>query len=394
MNPRVLHVITESWLMGGAQRHTLLTLEGLAARGYDVALACGPGAPLVTAARRLGIPVTVFGSMVRNISPLRDLRCLIDNLRFLRRQRFDLVHTHSSKAGIATRFAAHRAGVPVIVHTIHGTPFRRELRSLVNRLAMLLERAAARRTHRLIAVAELVKQEFVDAGICAAERIETIYSGVDFTPFDVTVDADATKRALGIPAAHHVVGTVGHLMDHKGHRYLIDAARRVVDTTPDVTFLIAGEGPARAATEARIAAHGLEAHVRLLGDRDDVPALLAIMDVYVQPSLAEGLGRSMTEALYARRAVVATAINAVPEVVEHERTGLLVPPRSADAIADAIVGLLAQPDRRRWLGEQGHRRVSTEFTANAMIERIDRLYRRLLADRAPVPAAVDASPVH
>jgi glycosyltransferase involved in cell wall biosynthesis len=319
--------------------------------------------------------------MRRNISPLRDLRCFRDTARFLRRHPFDIVHTHSSKAGITARFAAHRAHVPIIVHTIHGTPFRRELNSLVSRMAIRLERTAALRTHRLIAVADLVKQEFLDAGICAAEKIETIYSGIDFRPFDVPIDVEQTKRALTIPHDHYVVGTVGYLFEHKGHRYLIDAARHVLRVTPNVTFIIAGEGPARAQLEARIAAAGLRRNVLLLGERRDVAELLAIMDVYVQPSLAEGLGRSLTEALYATRAVVATAINAVPEVVEHERTGLLVTPRSVPALAAAINRLLADPDMRRMLGDHGRRRVASTFGADIMIERIDHLYQRLLQER-------------
>ena len=390
MSVRVLHVITGAWLMGGAQRNTLLTLEGLASRGYDVELVCGPGEGLVTAARRAGVPVTVFPSMNRRLSPLRDLRCVHEHLTFFRRRRFDIVHTHSSKAGIVARFAAHRAGTPIIVHTIHGTPFRWELGAFVSRAAILLERAAAARTDRLVAVAELVKQEFVDAGICAADKIETIYSGIDFTEFDRPVDVAATKRALGIPAGDHVVGAVGHLFERKGHRDLVEAARAVVAAIPNVTFIVAGEGPERLALDAHIVEAGLRGRVRLLGDRPDVPALLAVMDVYVQPSLAEGLGRSLTEALYARRAVVATAINAVPEIVEHERTGVLVPPRSPHALAAAVIGLLVDAAKRRQLGERGHRRVASVFTADVMIERIDDLYRRLLAERAARGPGVQA----
>lgn len=378
---RVLHVITACTLLGGAQRNTLLTVEGLRRRGYDVELASGPGEPMVEAARRLGVPLTIFPSMVRNISPLRDIRCLFENLRLLSRHAFDIVHTHSTKAGIIARFAARHAGVPIIVHTIHGTPFRRELSPVLNRVAMLLERAAASGTDRLIAVAELIKQEFLAARICSPEVIETIYSGIDFTDFDIDVDVDQKKRRLGIPLDHDVVGTVGHLLEHKGHIYLIEAAERVLRTIPNVTFLIAGEGRYRAETVAAIVARGLERRVLLLGARDDVPELLRVMDVYVQPSIAEGLGRSVTEALYTRRAVVATAVNAVPELIEHDRTGLLVPPRSSRAIADAIAHLLAHPDTRRVLGNNGHHRVFSEFSSVAMLDRIDSLYRRLLDER-------------
>ena len=380
---KILHIITESWLLGGAQRNTLITIQGLKRKGYNVELACGPGGPMVDAALDSGIPVTIFDSMVREISPILDFRCLIENYKFLKQKRFDIVHTHSTKGGIITRFAAKLSGVPIIVHTIHGTPFQWGFSWVLNKTAILLEKNAALFSDKLIAVANLVKQEFLDVNICPPEKIETIYSGIDFRMFDISVDLEAKKRELRITPDEQVVGTVGHLVERKGHIYLIEAAQQVLGKTPNVKFIIAGEGPYRPEIEKKIAECNLNHKVILLGDRNDVPELLSIMDIYVQPSLAEGLGRSMTEALYMKLPVIATAVNAVPELIEHEKTGLLIPPKEPQAIADAIQDLLSHPEKRKQLGENAHRRVFPDFSADLMVDRIENLYLRLLAKKLP-----------
>ena len=380
---KILHIITESWILGGAQRNTLITIQGLKRKGYDVELACGPGGPMVDAALDSEIPVTIFNSMVREIAPILDLRCLIENYKFLKQKQFDIVHTHSTKGGIITRFAAKLVGVPIIVHTIHGTPFQWGFSWVLNKTAVLLEKIVALFSDKLVSVADLVKQEFLDVNICQAEKIETIYSGIDFSAFDVSVDVEAKKRELGIMPDGQVVGTVGHLVERKGHIYLIEAAQQVLEEMPNVKFIIAGEGPYRAEIEKKIAECNLNHKVMLLGDRDDVPELLSIMNIYVQPSLAEGLGRSMTEALYMKRPVIATAVNAVPELIEHEKTGLLIPPKEPQAIADAIQDLLSHPEKRKRLGENAHRKVFPEFSADLMVDRIENLYLRLLAENCP-----------
>ena len=380
---KTLHIITESWILGGAQRNTLITIQGLKRKGYTVELACGPGGPMVDAALDSEIPVTIVNSMVREIAPILDLRCLIENYKFLKRNRFDFVHTHSTKGGIIVRFAAKLAGVPIIVHTIHGTPFQWGFSWALNKTAILLEKIVALFSDKLIAVANLVKQEFLDVNICPGEKIETIYSGIDFSAFDVSVDVEAKKKELGIRPDEQIVGTVGHLVERKGHIYLIEAAQQILEKTPNVRFIIAGEGPYRQEIEKKIVECKLSDKVMLLGNRDDVPELLSIMDIYVQPSLAEGLGRSMTEALYMKRPVIATAVNAVPELIEHEKTGLLIPPKEPQAIADAIQDLLSHPEKRKRLGENAHRKVFPEFSANLMVNRIENLYLRLLAEKLP-----------
>ena len=380
---RVLHIITESWLLGGAQRNTLTTIQGLKRKGYNIELACGPGGPMVDAALDSEIPVTIFDSMVREISPILDLRYLIENYKFLKRKQFDIVHTHSTKAGLLGRLAAKLAQVHIIIHTIHGIPFAAGRGRVLNSASIIFEKFVASFTDKLIAVGNLVKQEFLNAGICQDFKIETIYSGINFDQFDISIDPIHKKMELGITPNALVVGAVGHLVECKGHKYLIEAAAKLKQSFPNLTFIIAGEGPLRHELEAQIAQIGLKPIFKLLGDRDDVPEILSIMDVYVQPSLWEGLGRAMTEAMYMKRPVIASAVNAIPELIEDGKTGILVPPKDVSALANAIEKLLENPDEQKRLGENAHRRVFPDFSADLMVDKIENLYLRLLAEKLP-----------
>lgn len=377
-NIKILHIITESCLLGGAQRNTLITMQGLKHRGYIVELACGPGGPMVDLSLDLGLPVKIIDSMVREISPITDLDCLMQIYGFLKQRRFDIIHTHSTKAGLLGRLAGKLAQVPIIIHTIHGTPFAAD-RNRVLRYGMILsEKLAGMSTDKLIAVGDLVKQEFLNAGICRDTKIETIYSGIDFDEFDIDININHKKLELGIAPDAPVVGAVGHLVECKGHKYLIEAAVQIKETFPDITFIIAGEGPLRNELEAQISRLDLESTFRLLGDRDDVPEILSIMDVYAQPSLWEGLGRAMTEAMYMKKPVIASNVNAVPELVENGKTGVLVPPRDVSALVEAIKNLLENEDKRRALGRSAHKRVFPAFSADLMIGKIEDLYLRLI----------------
>ena len=381
---RILTLITESWLLGGAQRCVLTTICALKDKGYHVELACGPGGPLVDKALQRGIPVTTFPSLVRSITPYLDSLFLFEIYRFLKLRKFDIIHTHSTKAGLLGRLAAKFCKVPVIIHTIHGTPFVAGGGRFLNKALIFAEKASASFTDKLIAVGHLVKKEFLDAGVCEDSKIEIIYSAIDFDRFNVNVDIHYKKKSLGIVASDAlVVGTVGHLVTCKGHKYFIQAASQLVKVFPNIYFLIAGEGTLREELENQISHLNLESTVKLLGDRNDVPEILSIIDLYVQPSLWEGLPRTIVEAMYMKRPVIASAVNAIPELIEDGKTGILVPPKDVSALASAIEKLLENPDERKRLGENAYQRVFPEFSADLMVDRIEDLYLRLLAEKLP-----------
>ncbi len=382
---RVLHLITESNL-GGAQRNTLETVRRLPKDGYVPILAAGPDGPgdagaLMRAAADADLETHTIDSLRRSISPLADLeayRCIRKLIRDLKPA---IVHTHSTKAGILGRLAARAEKTPAVVHTIHGTPFHDRVGKLRHLLYAACERHAAKATDVLLAVAEAVKSEFVVAGVAPAEKIEVVYSGVDFEQLHPGGPRQHTREKLGIKDSEVLVIAVGALRECKGHRHLIKAAARLGSGGDSkYRFAIAGEGELRTQLERAIREQELQDRLHLLGERSDVADILEAGDIYVQPSLWEGLGRALTEAMYARKPVVASAINAIPELVEDGVTGLLVPAGSSQELAAAISRLADDRDLAARLGESAKRRVEVSMSVTTMIERICEIYRRVLGE--------------
>ena len=316
-------------------------------------------------------------SLVRPIRPAVDARAVVELAALFGRERYEVVHTHSSKAGLVGRLAARLAGTRLVVHTIHGFPFNDQtLSPRVRRALLWSERLAARITHRLIAVAGPNAAEAERRGIAPAAEVEVIHSGVDLRRFDDPPRRDEARRRLGLPPDGPVVGTVGRLSACNAPEVFVAAARRVLEERPEATFVAVGDG--ELATSTRAAADG-EERIRLVGHRDDVPSILPAFDAFVFPIRWGGLGRALTEAMIRGLPVVASEVNGVPEVVEHERTGLLVRPDDVEGIAGAVVRLLDDPALARRLGEAARDRVVPAFGADVMVERIAALYERELA---------------
>jgi glycosyltransferase involved in cell wall biosynthesis len=379
--PRIAHVITESNL-GGAQRNTLLSVQGLLAAGFEVDLICGPGGPLPDEARASGAVAYLIPDLVRPIDPVRDVRALRTLHRLCRERRYAVVHTHCTKAGWVGRTAAWWAGVPVIVHTVHGAPF--ELgRGLRTRAFLTLERLAARVTHRLVCVGETFRQQVAGWGIAPADKLVTIYSGVDFSALAPRRSPADTRRLLGFEDGWPIIGSVGRLTEQKALHYLIEAVARLRPTYPRIRLVLVGDGPLRSTLEATASQLGCEATVAFLGERSDVPDLLPVFDVYAMSSRWEGVGRALTEAMLCGRPVVATNVGGVRELVVEGQTGVVAPPRDAAALAAAIDRVVLDPDLARRLGAAGRARARALMSADGMVADLLRLY----ADLLPVTTA-------
>lgn len=377
---RVAHVITESNPFGGAQRNTLLTIDGLVRGGHQVDLLCGAGGELIERAAESGADVTVLPDLVRRTQPLRDLSTLRALQRIFRARRYDVVHTHSTKAGWLGRVAAKAARVPIIVHTVHGFPFPIDGR-LRSRVLTAIEGWVARGTDCSICVADALRREVATWTAPPRPRVVTIYSGIDFAGLASQASPEAVRSALGLGDSWPVVGTVGHLRDAKAHEVLIDAVAIVRQRHPRLRLLIVGEGERRAVLTAHVRAAGLCENVRLLGERHDVADLLGAFDVYAMSSLWEGVGRAMTEAMYRGLPVVATAVNGVPELVVHGETGLTVPVRDPRALAAAIERLVDDPALAKRLGGAARRRVEERMSGTAMVAAIETLYQEIAREK-------------
>lgn len=379
---RVAHVITESSPFGGAQRNTLVSMEGLRRQGGTPVLVCGEGGELARRAREIGSEVHELADLVRTTAPLRDVRCFARLLALFLRGSFDVVHTHSTKAGLLGRLAARAAGVPIVVHTVHGFPFPLD-GSRRARLYVAVERFAARASDASICVGETLRREVAGWKLPGRVRLVTIPSGIEFTALRPRRPAAETKAALGLEGAWPIVGSVGHLRPAKAQHHLLEAVASLRDRFPRIALVLVGEGELRSALEARIEELGLGAAARLLGERDDVADLLSVFDVFAMSSAWEGVGRALTEAMLRGLPVAVTAVNGVVDLVRDGETGLAVPPGNPAALAAAIERLVADPELAARLGRAARERVERTMSAEAMVEAIGRLYDELRPGALP-----------
>jgi glycosyltransferase involved in cell wall biosynthesis len=377
---KIVHVITRL-IIGGAQENTLLSCEGQHDRGHDVTLvtgpALGPEGSLMDRATRYGYRVEVIDEMRRAINPVRDWRTYRRLARRLIDIKPDVVHTHSSKGGIIGRRAARAAGVPFVVHTIHGLAFTASTSRAVNAVYRMLERRAAPLTDKIVCVADEMRAQSLAANIGRPEQYVTIYSGMETAPFlDPPVPRDAVRRQLGLRDEHVAVGTIARLFDLKGHEDLIEVAPRLCARFPNLRFLWVGDGSLRPMYEARIARLGLTDRFILTGlvPPARIPELANAMDLLVHPSRREGLPRAVPQASLAARPVVVYDIDGSREGLISDRTGFLVPPFDVAAMERALIRLLEEPELRRSMGEAGRAFALARFDADVMVDALEGLY--------------------
>jgi glycosyltransferase involved in cell wall biosynthesis len=376
---KVCHIITRL-IVGGAQENTILSCALLDPTRYETFLVTGPETgpegELHSEARRLRVRVIVVPSLVREVSFLKDARTLLALWRLLRAERPDVVHTHSSKAGVLGRTAAWLARVPVIVHTVHGWGFHDHMSKMARRSYVWIERLMAHVTRRLIVVSRRDRDRGLELGIGSSSHYVMIRSGVDLSAFRTHPrDRAAIRAALAIPPAASVVGSVTRLSAQKDPDTLLRAAALVARKQPDVYFVVVGDGPLRPDLERLTDRLGLRDRIRFTGIYRDIPAVMSAFDVFVLTSLWEGLPRVVPEAIAAGLPIVASSVDNLAEILE-EGTGLLVPPGAVQPLADGILRLLADPELAQTLVEKARGRVE-EFDLSVMISRLDELYRHL-----------------
>lgn len=379
---RVAHVITRL-CKGGAQENTFHTVRLASRERYDVDLISGPteGAEgsIEDAVREAGIDVLRVPNLVREVRPFQDLLAYRDLVRLFRSRRYDIVHTHTSKAGFVGRLAAAKAKVPIVVHTPHGHIFFGYFNTPLTRMFTLMERHAARRSDKLIALTPRGIREHLDQGVGFPEQWTSIFSGIDLQPFEQAARRrEAVRAALGLEPDALAVGGVGRLEPIKGFSYFIAASRIIAQRVPNARFVIAGDGSM--AEELRQAGADLGGRLRFLGLRTDVPDVMAALDVFVAPSINEGMGRVLVEAAAAGVPSVASAVGGVPDIVRDGETGVLVPPKDARALAEAVVTLANDAGLRARIGAEAHRHARA-FGLDRMVTEIEALYETLIKEK-------------
>jgi glycosyltransferase involved in cell wall biosynthesis len=382
---KIVHVITRL-ILGGAQENTLLTVDGLHHTfGDDVTLITGPAegpeGDLFERARARDLKVELMPELVRAIRPSTDLRAYRALRESIRRLKPEVVHTHSSKAGIVGRAAAWDEKVPAVVHTIHGLPFGPSESPLKNQLYIGLERWAARRCHAIVGVCDAMAEQALAAGVGRPEQYSTVYSGMDVEAFLHPPRPRAeVRRELGLADAEVAFGTVARLFERKGHDDILAVAPKVLRANPKVRFVFIGDGILRDRLQADAERLGVGHAVHFTGlvPPERIPELLGGMDAVVHPSLREGLARVLPQALLVGRPVISYDIDGAKEVVLPE-TGILLPPRDLDGLREAILTLAADPSRRDAMGREGRSRFADRFRHETMTAQLRSLYERLLA---------------
>ncbi|MFQ5790435.1 MAG: glycosyltransferase family 4 protein [Acidobacteriota bacterium] len=398
----LLHLITRL-TMGGSARNTIDSAAACLRAGYRTLLATGPAQgelDLSDVARKSGCQLVSLPALCRQVSPWRDLAALFQTWSLLRRERVQIVHTHTSKAGFIGRLAASLARVPVVIHTPHGHIFHGYYGRFTTRLFVAMERLAARFSDRLVVLTDRGAEEHLQQGIGRRHQYVTIPSGVNLSSLRARAPKRERARAnVGLKSTELVILGVGRLVPVKGFDVAIQAMPEVARQVPTARLMLLGEGPERERLEDLARRLDVHQRLRLLGASNDVAAFLAAADVLVAPSRNEGMGRALVEAMALGLPVVATRVGGIPCVVEDGSTGKLVPPEDAPALAAALVSLLRNATERLELGRRGQERAES-FSLATMESRLLQLYREVAAEKGlpprgklPEPVAPPPSPL-
>ena len=385
---KILHIITRLD-MGGSAQNTLLTCLHLS-REYEMILVCGISQESnmtdsertaverqLEEAKRCGVKVVTVPSLVRRISPISDILALYDLTRLIHKEKPDVVHTHTSKAGILGRLAARIAGVPTIVHTPHGHVFFGHFGPMVSRIFLWIEKLFAPLTDRIVALTSGESRDYIDLNVYPSEKLVTIHSGVDVEKFSQVPDgAVEKKRSIGLSQDGLVVGFIGWLLPIKGPMHLIRAMAKVWQAHEDTNLLFIGKGDLDVELRAEAMKISANGKINFLGWRSDIDEIMPIMDILVLPSLNEGMGRVLVEAMAAGKPIVASSVGGIPDLVQHNHNGLLVPPGDEKALAEAILEIINNPAKAKMMGEHG-RALCHQFSLEAMVKEIDALYMEL-----------------
>ncbi|MDO8435053.1 MAG: glycosyltransferase family 4 protein [Candidatus Binatus sp.] len=387
---RICHVITRL-IVGGAQENTLYTAIGQHRNpAFEVTLIAGIDhgreGNLHDRAHAAGVNLRLTPLLVRPIRPVTDLRAHLELYRIFRAGQFDVVHTHSSKAGIVGRVAARMAHVPVVIHTLHSLVFHKYQSEVANQVYIRLKRRCAAFTDVLISVNDQTAKGAIAERIGRPEQHVTIHSGMELEPFLTIGDrlsaADA-KRRLGIAPEALVVGKVARLFPLKGHDQFLEAAVRIAAGQPRAKFLLVGDGSLRDSLEARARTLGIHDRLVFAGlvSPEEIPVCFQAMDVVVHTSLREGIARVLPQAGTVGKPVVTFDLDGAPEVIKDGVSGYLVPPLDTAALAERVLELLADPDRRAAFGRAGRTFATEHFSADLMVRRINEVYFSQLSRR-------------
>lgn len=377
---RILHVIRPA--EGGMKGHLVSLVTGLRDLGCTVEIACPGNSLMTTELMEKGLtvhPVTLVGPL----NPAKDMVCISEIKRIIDQGNYDLVHFHGSKAGLVGRVAAVLAGCKNTVVTAHNFVIYEEVPIAKKIVFRYGESLLSRVTSKIITVSRALKHDLVLNYKITPEKIVPIYNGIDLAKYDQLPSRDLAREFYGIKPETLVIGTVARMAPQKGLKYLIDAAAKICNhsngTSPDILFVIAGDGPLKPELERFAVDIGVRDKVLFPGYIDDINGLFACLDIFVIPSIAEGLSITTIEAMAAGLPVIASRVGGLPELVTEGVTGLLIQPRNTTALAIAINSLVNDRGMRVQLGANGKIFARDRFSIENMVEQTIKVYQTVIA---------------
>jgi glycosyltransferase involved in cell wall biosynthesis len=384
---RVLH-LTNFLDLSGQQEDTLNTVYNLDQERFQVSLAAklaggyqGLDNVLTREARRVPhLSLHDIPYIKRMPLPWLDVLALMALYRLMKAERYDIVHTHATKAGFLGRIAARLAGVPIILHSVHGWAFNYPaVPKYLTQAFILIERFAARFTDKIVTLTHTLMDDALKVGVGRPDQYAVIFSGIDVDQFrNVQVDVQKKRAELGLPLQGPIVGTVTIMNNHKAVDDIVRAAPKVLEAMPDAHFLLVGDGELLPTVRALVQQLNLEDKVTLPGLRRDVPELLAIMDVFAHMAWYEILPRAILQSLATGTPVVVAQTGSLEEIIKDGENGILVPPHDPDALAEALIKLLRQPELLQRMGRVARESVAAHFTLEAMVRSTEVLYNELI----------------
>jgi glycosyltransferase involved in cell wall biosynthesis len=375
-------------ITGGADENTLFTVQGLDKDRYEVNLIMGEefDESILKRVKDENINIIQIKGLKWKLNFLYDPIVLIKLIKLMRKNHYDIVHTHTTKAGILGRIAARIAGVPVIVHGLHGSTFEAFNSGLLNWLLFLFERLTGRFTDAYISVSKVLSEKYIEKGIGKKENYHTVYSGMELDKFygvKEKIDCGKKQRELGINSEDFVIGNVARLEERKGHKFLIDTFKKLIEKRKDrsLKLLIIGEGEERENLKNYVKEANLEEKVIFTGYREDVEELMAVMDLFVLTSLREGLPRVLVQAAAVGMPSIAFNVDGVPEIIKDDYNGFLVKVKDVKRLENRIVEYMNNKELVLLHGRNGRKFIENKCSIKGMVDKIDKIYQDLVGEK-------------
>lgn len=384
---KILNFITV-FSIGGATEHVVISSEGLKKLGYDVSVITGPNNPsegsMFAEAESAGISVEVIPFLKRNISLINDIRTLFFLKNYLKKNNFNIIQTHSSKAGIIGRLAASMAGTSIIIHTIHGLPYHEYQNPIIRWAYIFFEKFASKFCTHFMAVTNTIIERSLKNKIGKREMYSLVRSSLDVNYLlNLKVDSDSLKDELGIDKNDRVIGMISRFSKLKGHNYFFEMVEEVIKKNKNVKFLLIGSGELESYYKDYSRRNGLSKYVIFTGlvDYLKVPNYISIMDIVVHTSLLEGLARIMPQSFILEKPIVSFDIDGAHEIIEHGKNGYLVEPKNIHQLTAHIEELINDQEKCKEFGKHGKGKAIKEWDKEKMIKQIDEIYIKLISQR-------------